>query len=169
MPEQISSHLRRLELRDAPFMLEWMQDEKLVRDLYTNFRHKTLDDCRQFIEDSRLSSKSLHLAIVNGKDTYMGTASLKELSPGDHIAEFGICIRACAQGTGLSAAAMRELFAYGRQALGLREIYWCVSCRNARANHFYQKNGYVTVTQPPERLRERYVQFGEGALIWYCA
>ena len=71
--------LRKLELRDAPLMLEWMHDESVVGHLGTNFAVKTIDDCRRFIENSHADEENLHLAIVNDADEYMGTVSLKHL------------------------------------------------------------------------------------------
>jgi len=41
--------LRRLELGDSVRMLEWMQDADIVENLYTDFRDKTIEDCREFI------------------------------------------------------------------------------------------------------------------------
>ena len=37
-------HLRRLELKDAPLMLEWMHDTSVVGLLRTNFASKTIED-----------------------------------------------------------------------------------------------------------------------------
>ena len=34
--------LRKLELKDAPLMLEWMHDETVVEDLHTDFASKTI-------------------------------------------------------------------------------------------------------------------------------
>ena len=42
--------LRSLELKDAPFMLEWMQDISVVEYMHINFAKKKIDDCESFIE-----------------------------------------------------------------------------------------------------------------------
>ena len=39
--------LRKLELRDAEFMLEWMHGISVVGNLQGNFLEKTISDCRK--------------------------------------------------------------------------------------------------------------------------
>ena len=34
--------LRKLQLKDAPLMLEWMHDESVVHDLHTDFASKSI-------------------------------------------------------------------------------------------------------------------------------
>ena len=43
-------NLRKLEIKDAPLMLEWMHDKSVVEDLRTNFLTKTIEDCENFIK-----------------------------------------------------------------------------------------------------------------------
>ena len=57
--------LRDLELKDAPFMLEWMQDESVVGKLRGDFKNKTLSDCEAFIKASERRDSDIHLAIAN--------------------------------------------------------------------------------------------------------
>ena len=42
-------NLRKLELKDAPLMLEWMHDPDVVQNMQADFAHKTLSDCENFI------------------------------------------------------------------------------------------------------------------------
>ncbi len=46
-------YLRKLEMKDAPLMLEWMHDPSVVEKLHTNFAEKTLADAEGFISWSR--------------------------------------------------------------------------------------------------------------------
>ena len=46
--------LRKLERKDAPFMLEWMHDSAVVENLQTNFAYKSIKDCEAFINVSRM-------------------------------------------------------------------------------------------------------------------
>lgn len=48
--------LRKLKIKDALLMLEWMHDESVTMHLKTDFRNKTEDDCVSFISSS-LSDK----------------------------------------------------------------------------------------------------------------
>lgn len=132
--------LRKLEQKDAPLMLEWMHTYSIVKDLQTDFASKTIDDCEKFISDSQDLKQNIHLAIVDENDEYLGTASLKHLNKGK--AEFGITIRQCAMGKGLSKEAMRKIIELAFTEYELEEVYWCVSKNNARAIRFYDKNLY---------------------------
>lgn len=157
--------LRKLELRDAPLMLEWMHDESVVCHLGANFAAKTIDDCRRFIEGSHTDEENLHLAVVNEEDEYMGTVSLKHLDRVNRWAEFAITVRTAAMGKGYSRYGMEKILEQGLKEQGLDAIYWCVSPENARAVRFYDKCGYRRIPCVPEQLAKHYP--AEMALYWY--
>ena len=142
--------LRKLTVTDAPLMLEWMHDPDVVENMGTNFASKTIDDCRAFIASTSNDANNLHYAIADENDTYMGTVSLKHINKARNSAEFAITIRKAAMGKGISQFAMNEIIRIGLDELGLSQIYWYVSSRNARAVRFYDKNGYPRVA--PEAL-----------------
>ena len=48
----VDKSLRRLEKKDIPFMLEWMHDKTVVKNLQADFANRTLEDCKKFIENS---------------------------------------------------------------------------------------------------------------------
>ena len=50
---KVNMDLRKLELKDAPLMLEWMHDPDVVGKLKGNFLNKTLADAETFIRASR--------------------------------------------------------------------------------------------------------------------
>lgn len=158
--------LRKLEIKDAPLMLEWMHDNNVVRDLQANFAAKTLLDCETFIGNSEEIGENLHLAIANDADEYMGTVSLKHIRP-EEDAEFAITVRASAMGKGFSAYGMRQIIQIGLEQLGLKRVYWCVSPDNKRAVRFYDKNGYprvpVSSLQPVGYTQEQRMYF-----VWYA-
>ena len=141
-------NLRTLEIKDAPLMLEWMHDDSVVHDLRTNFASKTIEDCVRFIESAQDQSESMHLAIVDDNDVYMGTVSLKHIKNG--TAEFGITIRKCAMGKGYSHYGMEEIIKNGFENRGINMIYWCVDPANHRAVRFYDKNAYKRCDAPME-------------------
>ena len=142
--------LRKLELKDAPLMLEWMHDDFVVHDMKTNFTSKTLEDCIAFISAAQDTTENLHLAIVDDNDTYMGTVSLKHIT--EASAEFGITVRKCAMRKGFSKFGMQSIIERGFQQLGLQKVYWCVAPENKRAVRFYDKNGYRCAKFPKETI-----------------
>ena len=137
--------LRELQYKDASLMLEWMHDDSVVHDLKKDFGKLTLEDCNRFISQSINNDRDYNLAIVNDKDEYQGTVSLKNISKDDGSAEFGIVVRKCAMGKGSSKEAMREILRRGFENLHLDYIYWCVSPKNVRAVRFYDKNNYSRI------------------------
>ena len=55
-------YLRKLELKDAPLMLEWMHDPDVVKNLRADFSSKKIEDAIDFIKRSDLGNKSTHAA-----------------------------------------------------------------------------------------------------------
>lgn len=157
--------LRKLEIKDAPLMLEWMHDDSVVKNLKINFAEKTIADCEVFIIGSQEMTNHLHLAIVDENDEYMGTVSLKHIE--NAAAEFGIAVRRCAMGKGYSYYGMTEIIKYGKKNLNLNKIYWCVDPENGRAVRFYDKHGYSRINVPKEA--QGYSDKEKERFIWYEA
>lgn len=158
--------LRRLELRDAPFMLEWMHEKSVVQDLRTDFLSKTLNDCETFIEKSWSDLYNCNLAVVDCNDMYMGTVSLKNMK--ENTAEFGITVRSCAMGKGYSIWAMKEIFRIAYEDKNIQMIYWCVSPENKRAVRFYDKNNFLRVNACELKMIEGYTEEQVEDYVWYA-
>lgn len=137
--------LRKLRLEDAPFMLEWMHDDDLVKDMRADFKSKTLEDCQSFIRASQEDKNNAHFAVADIADTYMGTVSLKNIDIENKAAEFAICMRRCALGNGMAAEAMKKVIEKAFQEMELEIVYWSVNPGSKRAVRFYDKNGYMRV------------------------
>ncbi len=165
--------LRKLQDKDAPFMLEWMHDESVVRYLKKDFALLTLDDCKEFISAAQNESDNMHLAIVNAVDEYVGTVSLKNINKAaigldkdlHYTAEMGIVIRRCMMGKGYASSAMKEIFEYGFKSKDIEYIYWCVDPVNERAVHFYDKNDYKRCDAPVQIYG--YTEEEKQRFIWY--
>lgn len=155
--------LRNLELKDAPFMLEWMHDESVVENLRGRFSEKTIEDCEAFIKAAANKEKNIHLAIVSDEDEYMGTVSLKNVKDGS--AEFGIAVRKSAMGRGYSWWGMEEIIRQAFDEYSLESVYWCVSRSNERAVRFYDKHNFHEAVDISEEILKRYE--GVPDLKWY--
>lgn len=155
-------HLRELRIEDAPLMLEWMHDERVVGNLRSNFSSKTLDDCYSFIS-SAITETNIHLAIASDEDEYMGTVSLKNIEEGS--AEFAITVRYAAMSKGYAWFGMEAIINKAFNELGLESVYWCVSRENNRAVRFYDKHNFHEVVDVPVKVLERYK--GTNNLKWY--
>lgn len=157
--------LRNLELKDAPYMLEWMHDEDVIKNLKGNFKEKTLLDAESFIIASKDKEKNIHLAIVTDEDEYMGTVSLKCIDRNNNSAEFAITVRKCAMSRGYSWYGMEEIIRLAFEKYGLESVYWCVSKHNERAVRFYDKHNFHEALDIPQAILERYA--GIENLKWY--
>lgn len=132
--------LRKLEEKDAPFMMEWMHDPSVVENLQADFASMQMADCARFIELAQDTTYNLHLAIVDDTDEYQGTVSLKHIS--GRGAEFAIVVRKSAMGKSFSEYGMEEVLRIAFEMFGLDTVYWCASPRNRRACRFYEKQGF---------------------------
>ena len=137
--------LRKLNIKDAPYMNEWMHDEEIIKNLEKDFRNKTLNECEDFIVSSKNNKNHVHYAIVNKDDEYLGTVSLKNINFNDLCAEFAITIRRKALGTGCSIYAMKKIIDIQFKKYDLKYVYWYVNTNNVRAVRFYDKNSYKRV------------------------
>ncbi len=156
--------LRLLQKKDAERMLEWMHDPSVVEKLQTNFADKTLDDCLDFIDNSK-DDNNIHLAITDDNDVYMGTVSLKHITDDD--AEFAITVHRDAMGHGYAIRAMREIIKKGFDEYGIRQIYWCVAPDNLRALRFYDKNGFERTDVNNIRVAGSYTEKQINDYVWY--
>lgn len=139
--------LRNLKKEDASFMLEWMHDDRITDFFEKPFSDYMLADVEKFClsEQNRTLRKkgdNLHLAIVNDKDEYLGTISLKNYDPMAGKAEYAIVVRKCAQGTGVAQNATKEILEKAFSEYNLNRVYLTVLNSNSRAMHFYEKCGF---------------------------
>ena len=158
-------YLRKLELKDAPFMLEWMHDKNVTEHLRTDFSKKTLSDAEDFIRFSWKDQENVNLAIASDEDEYMGTVSLKHKNASN--AEFAITIRAKAMERGYSWFGMESILQKAFEEYSLESVYWCVSRENLRAVRFYDKHNFHEAVDIPDEVLRRYQ--GIENLKWYSA
>lgn len=159
--------LRKLEIKDAPLMLEWMHNRDVTLHMNRDFSKLSLSDCEKFINNSKLDKKNVHMAIADDTDEYLGTVSLKNIDSIKKNAEFGITIRKKAMGKGISFKAMKEIIEYGFEQLGLTSVYWCVLPENTRAVRFYDKNGFMRIRFEDLQIVTDYSVEFTSKLIWY--
>lgn len=155
--------LRKLEEKDAPFMLEWMHDDTINCNFQYPFAEMNMEKVKIFIENS-FDEENKHFAIVDTKDEYLGTISLKNISQKNRNAEYAIVTRKRAQGTGAAMQATQELLTLAFKELGMHKVYLNVLEENIRARKFYEKCGFKQegIAQDAIRLHERYAN-----LVWY--
>lgn len=160
--------LRDLQLKDAPFMLEWMHDDTVVHDMQANFLEKTLSDCEKFIIQSLGCSKNMHLAIVDDEDVYMGTVSLKNIDLNNSMAEFAITVRKSAMGKGYAQYGTKEIIKIAFNKIKIKKVYWYVSKNNKRAIKFYEKIGATKIKEINDTILQTDSSIDSTEFNWYC-
>ena len=156
--------IRKLQLKDAPLMLEWMHDSSINYWFQFDGNTKTLADAEAYVKTAGRSKDELHYAITDDSDEYLGTVSLKSIDKDGQKAEYAICLRGKAQGMGAAEYATRRILEIGFEELGLSRVYLNVLTENLRANKFYSKFGWVYEGEFRKGIRHR----GElKDLKWY--
>ena len=113
--------LRRLKEKDATGMLEWMHDPEFQKNFQIDMINRRMEDIIEFINQSqtdRIEGQSIHYAIVDEEDEYLGTISLKDIDLLARKAEYAISLRKMAQGKGIATEATRELLRIAFDKLG---------------------------------------------------
>ena len=148
-------HLRPLDSRDAPFMYEWMTDPEITRFFRFDASTISVEGCKAFIEKARSAPNTLHFAIADENDEYLGTISLKDIDREKKQAEYAISTREKAHGSGAALQATRLILQYAFEALAWERVYLNVLGENGRANAFYRKAGFRFIREEPKALELR--------------
>ena len=140
--------LREIREEDAEQMLEWMHDPDIQRGFRKNMLSVTLEEARQFCRNAKLTEhpgqgQSVHLAVADDTDEYLGTISLKEINLEVRSAELAIVLRKKPQGQEVGAEAIRLLLKKGFAEMGLHRIYLTVLADNIAAIRLYEKCGFI--------------------------
>lgn len=158
--------LRPLMAQDAPRMLEWMHDENVTRYLRINGADATLQDAQDFIASTADESRNLHRAIVNDKDEYLGTISLKNIDRKKLEAEYAIAMHSSAIGTGAAFWGSGEIFKIAFEELQLNRVYLNVLAENQRAVRFYQKLSSLGLEPEGQTMTE--INGVQKPLLWFA-
>lgn len=140
--------LRELQKKDAVLMLEWMHDPEVQKNFQKSMQDMTLEDAETFCVNSNIPEElqeglSIHFAIVDERDEYLGTISLKDISLENRAAEYAISMRPKAQGKGYAQCATGLLLKKAFEEYHLHKIFLNVLAYNTRAIHLYEKCGFV--------------------------
>ena len=156
--------LRPLDLSDAQFMSEFIEDEDISKNLLFTRYPSSNENMITFIKSSWEDKKNVHYAITNENREYIGTISLKNISYIDQNAEYAIVMRKKYWGQRIALEATNKILLYGFFTLNLNKIYLNVLSSNLRAIKFYEKYGFNK-----EAIFEKHI-YREGKyldLIWY--
>ncbi len=123
-----------------------MHDPVIQKSFRFNTENKKKEDVLNFIRKAEvepIDGKSIHFAIVDENDDYLGTISLKNVDLTSQNAEFAISLRQKAQGKGIGTKATKELLNLAFNKFGLERVYLNVLSENEKAIHLYEKCGFI--------------------------
>lgn len=140
--------LRQLEEKDAPLMLEWMHDKEIQKFFRKDMSKICLEDAQKFCRDAKVYSElkdgdDRHFAIVDERDEYLGTISLKNFELTDATAEYAISLRKKAHGKGIAYSATKLLLKKAFDEYDLNRVYLNVLANNESAIRLYERSGFV--------------------------
>lgn len=149
--------LRPPEQRDVDALLPIKNDPELAAMLCGTTHPWSHDDLVRWVDHHRSAADEAFFVITDQHDRAIGHAALYRIDPEVGSAEFGILLGDQAVwGKGVGTRVTRFLVEHGFDTLGLHRIFLEVLATNERAQHVYEKLGFVV----EGRLREH--QFKEG-------
>ena len=132
--------MRHLELKDAKRMMICLNDKEVTRFMKIGERDFSIEDCKNYIKNCEKNKDTMHFAITDENDNWIGTVSLKNIS--NKEAEYAIILSKTAHGKGYSQKSTKEILNFAFNNLNLNKVYLYVSTTNIRANKFYLKFGW---------------------------
>ena len=138
--------LRELKEKDADGMLEWMNDPEIMKNFRFSSKGRDKEQVLHFIRTATtqiVDGQSMHFAVVDDNDEYLGTISLKEVDLVAKNAEYAISLRKRAQGKGIGTEATQKLLKLAFEEFDLERVYLNVLSENRRAMALYEKCGFV--------------------------
>lgn len=137
--------LRELSAKDLETVNRWRNDPELISMLGAPFRYIDLRVDEKWYE-SYLSNRAsaVRCAIVDDEDRILGLISLVSINALNQSGELHIMIGdQMNQGKGIGTFAVREMLHHAFMNLNLKRVELTVLASNQRAQHLYEKCGFV--------------------------
>lgn len=138
----MSNILRKLKVKDIPYMLEWMHDKTIARQYKTRFEEYSEKQVQLFIENS-FSDDNKHWAYVDDNDEYLGTISLKNISKYNKNAEMTYAFRSKVRFYEIRDA-INLLLDYASDVEKLTEVYSHVFEEDHKTIELFKSVGLVS-------------------------
>lgn len=137
--------LRELEKKDIPIINKWRNDKELIDCLGAPFRFINSEVDEEWFSQYMSNRKNtIRCSIVDEEDIIMGLVSLTDINAINQSAVLHIMIGdAENQNKGIGSFAISEMVHHAFDNLNIRRIELSVLAENKRAQHAYEKNGFI--------------------------
>jgi diamine N-acetyltransferase len=138
--------LRPLEPEDIELLYQWENNMEIwkVSNTRTPFSKYIL---AEYIKESAkdiYETKQLRLIILNKKNEPVGAVDLFDFDPYHMRAGIGILIHNKEnRNHGYGCDALKAIFGYAVEALGLKQLYANISLKNEVSIHLFEKAGFI--------------------------
>lgn len=136
--------LRPIRLDDVDAIMEWVNDDEVIRNFAGMSRQITRDEELAYLEAMIASDVDRLFAVEDLEGRYLGNAGIHKIYWPARNGRLGVVIgRRDAQGAGLGQEVLRLLVRYGFEALELHKLWVVHFASNARMAHICTKLGFV--------------------------
>lgn len=149
-------YLRKIKLKDASLMHEWMSDSDITQYMRGNFSESSIEDAKKFIRNIKNIENRIDFAICSNTDEYMGTITLKNINRINNSAELSMVVRKKAMNKGYAWFAISEIIKKAFDRIKLECVYWCVPVENEKAIHFFEKHHFHENLDISREILDRY-------------
>ena len=159
--------LRELKIEDVDNMLEWMRDESVSCGFRDGIAQTTYVQAVEFINAAKTKcadGKSVHFAIADSNDEYLGTVSLKHIDVENSNGEYAIALRSIAQGKGIGTWATKQILKIAFEEFRLNKVYLNVLSHNIKAIRLYERCGFEFEGKSKEHV---FIGGEFKDLLWY--
>ena len=137
--------LREIERKDLVEINRWRNDPKLIDCLGAPFRYINIDvDNKWFDGYMANRNQAIRCAVTDLEDHILGLVSLVSIDHLNQSAEFHIMVGDRAnQNKGIGSFALDQMLYHAFENMNLQRIELTVLEDNARAQHVYEKKGFI--------------------------
>lgn len=137
--------LRELQRKDIPAINSWRNSEELISNLGAPFRFINQEvDEKWFDSYMQMRSNAVRCAIITEEcDDIIGLVSLMDINYINRSATLHIMIGNSEQGKGAGTFAVKAMCEHAFKNYGLNRIELDVLADNKRAQHVYEKCGFI--------------------------
>lgn len=135
--------LRPLKIRDVDYVMTWVNDPEVVKNLQHFNKRFTRRDELRFIKKLIKSKNDYAFSIFRKEDNeYIGQGAINQISWENKLGRLSLIIRRAHWNKGYAQEAIPLLLKFAFNKLRLHKVWLMAYATNKKANHLYAKLGF---------------------------